>query len=341
LELDETLEKLKQARSAQEPTVLAEVLIEHANALFSVGQFIDARDNLDEAREIYQTLDSRYDQGRCAHLAASISRQAGDLDGARNRAMLALDLAERNSPIYVSALTELAELAMAKARPDDALKYYADAIEHGSNAGLLPEFLSALRRRRAGAFAAAREFDKAAKELQNAFQLIDDKSSETATRILVEKSTALCDGRYFSQAEKEIQGALAQAELTSDALAMADLSLLSAAIALEHSNPGQAIDDAKKARLYSLDAVAPVPYLSATITISELSERTGDVIEAYGALATGWVTLSDLMGEAVARESFRPKLEALRLRLGNVEFEAAKKAYEKRCENEIATIDSK
>jgi hypothetical protein len=85
---------------------------------------------------------------------------------------------------------------------------------------------------------------------------------------------------------------------------------------------------AQVAREHALAANAPTSYIGAVMTIAQFAESTGDRLSAYEALAVGWATLADLLGAAVARMSFEPKLKEARQRWGDRAFDEVKKTYE-------------
>ena len=98
------------------------------------------------------------------------------------------------------------------------------------------------------------------------------------------------------------------AEAAHDHDAIADLLLLHAAPPVEQ---GQINEAAMAAREAALQAVAPMLYVSAALTIAQRAEARGDRVDAYEALARGWATLGDLLGPDTARATFVPQLERL------------------------------
>jgi hypothetical protein len=104
--------------------------------------------------------------------------------------------------------------------------------------------------------------------------------------------------------------------------------LLAAAHALDRRDAAAAMSAAQSARAEALAANAPASYIGASHAIAQLAESAGDRLAAYAALATGWVTLGDLLGPDLARMSFEPKLKELRERWGVAAFDAVKKSYE-------------
>ena len=91
-----------------------------------------------------------------------------------------------------------------------------------------------------------------------------------------------------------------------------------------------ALAAARSAREHALQAVAPAQYASTALAIAQLSEVIGDRLGSYAALATGWATLGDLLGQELASATFEPKLRELRDRWGADSFDAVKATYEHR-----------
>src|SRR5437899_5193434 len=113
-EPEELESRLAEARRNNDVDALAKALTEHADVLVRAGELDRARAELDEAAAIHRAKGRVYDEARCTHLAATLARLTGDLDGARQRAEHALKLAEPGTPIAVSALTELVTIASAQ-----------------------------------------------------------------------------------------------------------------------------------------------------------------------------------------------------------------------------------
>ncbi|MBZ0236012.1 MAG: hypothetical protein K8M05_27030, partial [Deltaproteobacteria bacterium] len=87
---------------------------------------------------------------------------------------------------------------------------------------------------------------------------------------------------------------------------------------------------ARRARAHALQATAVLSYISAVMSIADISDAIGDRASAYEALASGWVTTGDAIGEAAARQVFEPKLAALRDAWGGAAFADVRDAYNDR-----------
>jgi tetratricopeptide (TPR) repeat protein len=310
---------------------LADALITHANTLVEEGQIAEARLELDEAASIHRRRGRSYDEARCTHLAATLCRLEGDLDAAEARAEHALQLTDSATPIAVSAATELGEIALTQGNSAEAVDAYGRALAAGEAIGMVETAQAALLRKRAAALADCGRHQEATRDLEAAHErLIKAGEQAAATRVLVEKATALQQGGNVTEAENVIVGAMQIAEATEDHHALADLHILQVTQAVERGNFTASMAAAETARTCALQALAPVSYVSAVIAIAELAESSGDRLATYEALVVGWVTLGDLLGRDVARATFEPKLRELRERWGDVPFADIKADYEAR-----------
>jgi len=320
---------LAEARQRGDADDVAEALALHANALLQKGQIRSAQNELDEAATIHRARGRVYDEARCTQMAGTLCRFAGRLDEAKKRAHRALELSESKGPIAVSAQAELGEIALAEENGDEAAKAYRAALDAGEDTGLVDPARAALLRKRAVALTAAGQYQDAVRDLETAHDLLMRSGDQaTAIRTLIEKATALRHAGRPSDAEPIVRRAMDLAGQAGDHAALADLHLLVAARALDRSDAAAAMASAQAAREHALAGNAPTSYLGAAMTIAQLAESAGDRLAAYEALAVGWVTLADLLGDDVARMSFEPKLREARERWGGPAFDEIKKTYE-------------
>jgi hypothetical protein len=84
--------------------------------------------------------------------------------------------------------------------------------------------------------------------------------------------------------------------------------------------------EAIEAALAGVDAAT---YIAAAAGMAEAAEADGDRVAAYRALASGWVTVSDLLGREVGAEAFRPLLQAARRRWGAAVFADVKAEHDR------------
>ncbi len=319
------------ARAAQDDDQLAKALVLYANTLVQTGAFEAARDALDEAVDIHREYGRTVDEARCTQFAATVSRFAGDHNGALARVQQAARLAGHDNPISVAVATEHGETALQLRQGDEAADAYAQAFQEGQAAGLKSEAQGELLRKRAQALVLADRFDEAAQDLEQAYDLlVTGGNMDAAVQALIERATLWHQVGDARTAEITWQTAFQIASGNANHRALAELFLLRAAQQIEARDLPTARQTVENARQYALDAVAPVAYINAAAALSQIAEKQGDLVAAYEALAVGWVTLNDLTGPEVARQTFAPLLTALRERLGEDQFVQVKTAYEAR-----------
>jgi tetratricopeptide (TPR) repeat protein len=321
--------QLAEARRSGDADDIAEALALHANDVLQRGRTAEARAELDEAAAIHGTRGRIYDQARCTQLAGTLCRFEGRLHEAKQRATRALTLVEGKGPIAVSAHAELGEIALAEGQSVDAAGSYGAALDAGNGTGLVDSARAALLRKRAVALTNGGQVEDAVRDLEMAHDLLARTGDGAgAIRTLIEKATALRHAERFDEAAPIVARAMAAADATDDHAALADLHLLLAAAALDRRDVAAATASAEAARTQALAANAPTSYVGAAVAIAQLAESSGDRLRAYDALATGWVTLADLLGKDAARMTFEPKLTELRERWGAAPFGEVKKIYE-------------
>ena len=331
--MSETLEtyrhRVAEARQRGNADDLAEALALHANALIQAGQISSAQLDLDEAAAIHRARGRVVDDARCTQMAGTLCRFTGQLDEAKKRASRALELSHFKGSIAVSAYTELGEIARSEKNHAEAAKAYSAALDAGESIGLVGSARAALLRKRAVALTAVKKYPDAVRDLETAHDLLMRSGDcASATRALIEAATALRYAGQPSEAETIVRRAMQLAEPANDHAALADLHLLRAAQALDRRDTVTAMASMLTAREHALAGNAPISYIGAAHAIAELADAAGNRQQAYEALATGWATLSDLLGGEVARTTFEPKLRDARARWGGPEFDVIKKAYE-------------
>lgn len=320
--------EIAQARASGNRDQLAELLVRRADEQVRARHLDDARKLLDEAAGLHGDAGRRVDEARCLCFAAELCRATGKLDLAETRAGRAERIAPSGSAPSVSAAAELGELAMMRRQFADAASAYGRALDAGAAAGLVGAAEAALARKRAQALAGHSATDEIVDLLARAAALYREaEMPHEARKTEVEQATALAAlGRADDLAE--LEAALrSDAEAAEDDAVLADLALLETSRALDAGDADTALEQARRARQHALDGVHPVAYVSAAIAIAELTEAAGDRVAAYEALAVGWATLGDLLGEEAAKATFAPRLEAQRKRWGDDAFAAARDAY--------------
>ena len=336
-----TEQRLGYARRKGQPGPLAMALTDHAGQLSQHGRLSEARALLDEAAVLHHQLHNAYDEVRCLHLAATLSRFIGDLDGSCERATRALHLAQAHTQEAASSAAELAECWSVHGDAQQSAHYWRIAIEHAEAAGALPAPLAGMYRRHAMSLAGIAQWDDAFDALLQARELYVSQNDKTnALRALIETTTALIEQGKLADAYNYWDKSWLEAQAIHDLPAQADLRLIQASLFLKSGEGNAARDTAAQARQAALDANMPVNYVTASMMIAELAEHAHDLEASYAALATGWATLSDLLGREVAAESFRPRLQALRDRIGDARFAEIKHAYEAKRREERAAAPS-
>ena len=324
-------ERLAQARRAGEPAALAEALVERANQHVLRGELSVARAELDEATALHHDRGSHYDEARCAQLAAALYRLTGDYAAARARAGAALAASGGDNPAAVAALAELGDIALAEKQGGTAVDAYTRALDLGHALGPNPPAEALLLRHRAMARALSGDALAAADDLEQALVRLDAGDDvATARRVRVEFATACQDGGDLARAVAVVDAAWPQAEAAADHAVLADLALLRSAQALARDDAPAALAHAATAREHALAGRAPQAYIAAAVALGQLHETLGERAAAYAALASGWVTLADLLGPELARQAFQPPLAGLRARWGAAAFDAVKRDYEAR-----------
>jgi tetratricopeptide (TPR) repeat protein len=331
--------RLAEARRRGDADDTAEFLAVHANDLLQNGQIADARMELDEAAAIHRARGRVYDEARCTQFAATLCRFEGQLDEAKSRCSRTLALCGSKGPMAVSAYAELGEIAFTEGNSPDAAEAYGAALDAGDATGLADPARAAILRKRAVALTAARRYHDAVRDLESAHLLLMRTGDRAgAIRALIEEATAFRHAGLVAEAERIVSRAMGPAKQDGDHAALADLHLLLAAQALDRRDAAAAMREAQTARAEALAARAPTSYIGAAHAIAQLAESAGDRLGAYEALATGWVTLGDLLGSDLARMSFEPKLKEMRERWGAEAFGEVKKSYEARRRREGAAL---
>ena len=321
--VDASAHAVQVARSGADPSGLAHTLMRHANTLVRAGRLADAYAAVDEAGALQQVCGAVLEQSRCLRLGATLLRLQGRLGEARTRADEALALTAGDASGQGATYAELGDIALAQAEPRAAVDAFDAAIATSAHA--LPDW----RRGRARALALAGDFAGAAQELERAAgQLRATGAEATALRMEVEAATAWQQTRRFDRARAIVDAALVRARASGDTEVLAALALLAATDALVRGDPAAARGHATAARDHALTSRAPTAYIGAAVALSRIDEYAGDLTAAYGALASGWATLGDLLGADLARQAFEPLLRGLRQRIGPAEFDAARAEYE-------------
>ena len=300
---------------------LAMTLMRTALSRVGAGDWRGAADDLAQAATLHAQAGRDYDEARCLQLAATLQRFGGDDAAAGALLRQAATGGVEDLPLTVSMQAEAAEQAHAAGRMDAALAAWTTCLATAEAARLGASGMIALLDRRSEAALALGKFDQADADLLRACALSD---AHTALRLRAQHA-----GRLLDLGEvRHAAAALPPANPTQDAQTRAMLLTQQARLARLSGDVEAARRHAEAARAAAREAVAPLPYFTASVELAEAFDAAGDRPHSYGALATAWATLSDLLGREVARSWVEPCLLALKLRWGDEAFAAARQAHD-------------
>jgi tetratricopeptide (TPR) repeat protein len=316
----------------------AVTLMRAANVLIGEGQLRDAADFLESAAQLHFQAGRNYDEARCSQLAATLRRFSGDSKKSDELIQHAASIKVDDQPLAVSIAIEAAETAATEYRFDETAERWTTAVNAATDAGLLPDGMSAILRRRAAALLKLGRLSEAEADMARAFELACSAHGEqAAVFLLIEQASQLWDAGQCAAAEAtaaRIEGIVERA--SGNAHLKAELLLLRARFAKSQKDFKATESYARQARSLALQAVAPVSYFSASVQLAEVLQDQDECPQAYGALTTAWATLSDLLGNDVARSWVEPCLLGYQIRWGKDRFEEAKSAYEARRRFELS-----
>jgi tetratricopeptide (TPR) repeat protein len=302
-------------------------LTESAHRLIAQGSWVKAAEALEEAAAVHMQAGRSYDQARCLQLAATLRRSSGDAARAAMLADRAAAIPTDDAPLEVSIATERAQSAFDQGHYKESIMAFDRALEGAKSAKMLPGPMSALLRKRAAAQAAMGLIEQASRGFEKARQLLESSGDRAGAQFVrVEEAGMLAENDRTDQA----QSILDAIDVSGDAHLRADILVLRSKLARAGGQFGEAIEFALSAREAALEAVAPVSYFAAAGQLAQSFEALGDRKNSYGALATAWATLGDLLGDGVARSWVEPLLLAFKFKWGDQAFAHARKTYEER-----------
>jgi tetratricopeptide (TPR) repeat protein len=307
----------------------AHALMQSALALIPQGSWKEAAASLEAAAELHAGAGRAYDHARCLQLAATLRRSAGQTARSRALAERAKAVAPANLPLSVSILAGQAELAQTEGRYESAVAGWTAALEKARQAGLKADGINALLRRRAAAYVALGRLERAAADFDEAARVIGVVDAELPPWVWLEQADLLRQHGSVQEARQ----ALARIDVhcrdrVPSAWLAAELALLRARLARGEGKIDEALELARQSREAALQAVAPVSYFAASAELAEALRLRNDLPGAYGALATAWATLADLLGDETARSWVEPCLLAYQVSWGESEFQKARSTYE-------------
>ena len=320
---------LAEARAAGDDVLVTELLARYTTNLVIAGRLDEAVAVLDEAAELNGALGRDDRRAQCLHHSASLRRMQGRFDDAIRRAAAAREVSGAPIAARVAAAAELAQTHETAGEPEEALRWYTAALEEGED--LAPPARASLLRRRAAARAGTGDPRGAADDAERAAELLATVGEpEAAFAAEIESASALLLAGDRDAAVERIISVTARATEAGDQGALADLALLATTVAVQDGRVDDAVAAATEAKQHALASRSVVAYLSASVHLSELEEHRGDRVAAYAALATAWVTLSDLIGRDEAKGLIEPRLQAMVDRWGANDFALVKAEYERR-----------
>ena len=308
----------------------SEALLNAAVDLIAQGDWAGAATSLENAAALHAERGRSYDEARCLQLAATLRRGAGDLLAAKRLSARAASIPSGDSRLGVSIAAEQGEAALACGDFDGAVVAWTSALERGSGALLTPDDRAALLLRRAPTFLALGRIPPALADYDQAYRLLQEShTDQTACFVRTEEASSLLDAGYCDESKQIID------ELECHVPVEERTSHLAAEIFLARARQERAAgrfpsasDFARRARDAALEAVAPVTYFSAGAELAAALDAAGERVAAYGALASAWVTLADLLGGEAARSWVEPCLVAYQLKWGTDDFAETKSRYE-------------
>jgi tetratricopeptide (TPR) repeat protein len=308
----------------------AYALMQSALALVPQGEWAQAAADLEQAADLHAQAGRSYDQARCLQLAATLRRSGGQTGEALSLVRRAAAVAASDLPMAVSIHGEQAEGAFADGQYEQAVAAWTVAINQAGKAGIGPDGLSAMLRRRAASWMALGQVEQAGGDFDEAWRLVKAAhGADKARFVRVEQAGRLLQYGHVAPADRVADNIKADLENESASPhLLAELYVLRARLARAVGKLPTAADYAGRARQAALDAVAPVSYFAAAVELAEALEGQGDRIGAYGILATAWVTLADLLGQETAGSWVEPCMLGYKIRWGDPAFLQAKAGYE-------------
>jgi tetratricopeptide (TPR) repeat protein len=293
------------------------------------ARWSEAAAALEQAAALHEQAGRDYDGARCLQLAATMRRSAGDLDEAAALIDQAQAIAFEDQPLAVSVDAEAAETALAQDRCQDAIESWTRAIDNGRKAGLTAGSLSALLRRRAFTYLALSEFDSANRDFDEVHYLLQSAGDKNAAGFArLEQVRLLWQHGELERAGQALSDFQKAAGEPWDAHLKSEWLLQRSRLARAAGKLDSALEFARRSCEAAREAVAPLSYFGASAALAETLQAKGDFAGAYGALATAWATLSDLLGKETASTWIEPCLMAFQVQWGNEVFAKAKLDYE-------------
>lgn len=323
--------RVEEARQSGDTDRLVQALLARGNQHAIEGSLAHARQDFLAVAELEEGRGAHQAEARARQFVASLYRFEGDWDAARASIQRATDLVEPGTPLSTAVWTEAGEIESKAGHHLAAFQAFEKALAHGQEAGLRVLHQMTLYLLQADSLAHAGQLPQAIEILRAAAARAEEAGEPAAAlHCRVREATAWKQSGDRTAFVRAWQAAEEAARAAQDDKALGDLALLDAGQALEDRNPTRARKASEKARQHALATRDGFLYIASSLALSQACEMDADRPGAYGALAVGWVTLKDLVGEDLARATYEPRLRDLANRWGRTAFEEAKSACESR-----------
>jgi hypothetical protein len=314
--------------------VSADDLVHQANEALQRGELDDAIALLARSADEHRAAGRDAAASHGDRLAAVVAMTLGEPDRAAALAQQALDAVAGDAGherLTFAALVTLAEANRHGDHPEAALDHLGEAIAlaEGLGADVVPPIEhAALLRRRAGISQALGDESAAIEDLRAATELLAEAGDEGSAATAELELAGVLAGLSAPQARKALSAARGRAASAAAGGVLARIDVADASLALAEGDLDRARACYRSARDGALAAIDPATFIAAVSGMSLAADQAGDRVDAYRSLASGWVTLADLLGRDVAAEAFRPQLEMLRSRWGADEFTRVKATHD-------------
>ena len=317
-------ERVEDCRQQGSAAPLALALEAFASAAMKIGDVVGAATALEEAGDLWASLDRSEQSGSCLLLAASSYRVGMELAAAK-RVLAAGRAATFSTRLRHGFEIEACEQDLANGRAVSAWDGFSRFLKSSVDE-LGPSVRSQLLQRRAAAAIACGRVPEAADDLLQASKIFLDAGHPADSEACALAAAGALAEVDAVAAERIMAGVLAC--VPTDGAAAVRRGVVGGKVAERAGKGRLALQRFDEARQGALDVGDPISYFAAAVAAAHAAEALGEGKTAYARLATAWASLSDALGRAQAAQMVQPELAALRDRLGAEHFAAAKLAYE-------------
>lgn len=275
---------------------------------------------------------SRGEKQRAAHyeqMAATLFRATGSLDDALAAAARTAERDRESPRARFAAHAERAETLLERGDYADAAACWRAALQEADAIPLPPRARATVLRRLATTLAQGDEAAQAWATMDEAASL--SRKSEHPADVpwieLEQAQLALAAG-HLQHARAVLERPGLTAAAAADRAVEAERCRALADYALADGDLAAAEKQATRAIEAALEAVAPVTYFGAAVTLARAADAQADRATCYRVLATAWVTLADLLDGPIAQSWVEPVLQAFRIAWGTAAFNAVKAEHD-------------